>query len=111
MQCVSSEEIVLADGYISMLERYIPKFRAANTSRRENIIEEAADQIKGTWTEDIEFDRDTIINVCELPPSCILRLLDIFSLFASICTAKSNGDRTNLHLMPENGRTVMFIPP
>ena len=61
--------------------------------------------------EDIEFDRDTIVNVCELPPSFILPFLDISSLFASICMAELNGDQTNPHLMPENGRTVMFIPP
>jgi len=66
-QSVSSQEIVLADGYISMLERYIPKFRAADTKCQKDMVEEAADRIKATWTEDTEFDRDTVISVCGFP--------------------------------------------
>jgi len=53
------------DECISMLERYIPKFRAADPNSWENIVEEAADHIKSTWTEDTEFDRGAIISVCE----------------------------------------------
>lgn len=60
--------------------------------------------------EDTEFDRDTIVNVCELPLSCILPYLDISSLFVSICMAELNRDQTNPHLMPENGRIMMIIP-
>jgi hypothetical protein len=51
---------------MSMLEKCIPKFRAAPANRRENIVQQAADRIKDTWTEDMEFDRDTMISVCEL---------------------------------------------
>ena len=49
-----------------MLENRIAKFRAVGTKRREKIIEEAADRIESAWTEDIEFDRDEVINVCSL---------------------------------------------
>lgn len=42
------------------------KFRAADPDSREKIIKEAADQIEGTWMADIEFDRDMVINVCDL---------------------------------------------
>jgi hypothetical protein len=49
-----------------MLEKCIAKFRDATANRREKMVEEAADSIKGAWTEDMEFDRDTVIGVCEL---------------------------------------------
>jgi hypothetical protein len=49
-----------------MLEKWAPKFRAANTNRRDAIVEEAADGIKRMWTEDTEFDRDRVISVCKL---------------------------------------------
>lgn len=62
---MSSQEIVLTDQHINLLERYIPKFRAADTNFRERIVEEAADTIERAWREDVEFDRDVIINVCE----------------------------------------------
>ena len=51
---------------MSMLRRRIPKFRTANPTRREKMVRDAADHIKSTWTEDVEFDRDTVINVCKL---------------------------------------------
>ena len=66
MKCIFSQDIVLTDEHISMLERCASKFRAGNTNRREKIVEEAADTIKGMWKEDTEFDRDGIINVCGL---------------------------------------------
>lgn len=53
------------DRHIKILERYIPKFRAANTNLREKIIEKAANSIERAWGEDVEFDRDAVINVCE----------------------------------------------
>lgn len=52
---------MLTGGHISMLKRQVSKFRAANPNCRENIIEEAADNIESIWTEDVEFNRDTMI--------------------------------------------------
>ena len=66
VQCISSQEIVLTDQHMSMLERLIPKFRNADTNSREKIIKSAADHIKGMWTEETRFDRDAVISVCDL---------------------------------------------
>jgi hypothetical protein len=60
-----SQQFVLTDEHTSMLDRKGPKFRSANPDNREKIVEEAADAIERTWAEDMEFDRDTVINVCE----------------------------------------------
>jgi hypothetical protein len=49
-----------------MLEKCVPKFRAADTKRRDAIIKDAADHIEHIWTEETEFDRDRVISVCEL---------------------------------------------
>jgi hypothetical protein len=57
---------VLTDEYINVLERRASKFISSNTNKREKIVEEAANTIKSIWTEDIEFDRDAVINVCDL---------------------------------------------
>lgn len=70
-----------------MLEKCIPKFRAADTNHRENIIQQAADRIKGTWTEDIEFDEDTVLSVCEL--SANLDYSDIFVAYSCISVRQS----------------------
>jgi hypothetical protein len=47
-----------------MLEKWGTRFRAADPDRREEIVEEAADQIKNAWREDVEFDRGVVISVC-----------------------------------------------
>jgi hypothetical protein len=62
---MSSQEIALTDRHIKILEKYIAKFRAADTNLREKLIEEATDSIERAWGEDVEFDRDVVINVCE----------------------------------------------
>jgi hypothetical protein len=49
-----------------MLDGRVPKFRGANPKHREKIVREAADHIKSTWTEDVEFHRGAVINVREL---------------------------------------------
>jgi hypothetical protein len=49
-----------------MLEKCVTKFRDAPANRQEKMVKEAANSIKGAWTEDMEFDRDTVIGVCEL---------------------------------------------
>jgi hypothetical protein len=49
-----------------MLERLMPKFRAADAKHREKFVEDAADHIENAWAEDVEFDRDTVICVREL---------------------------------------------
>jgi len=59
-------QIVLTDEHINVLEWKASKFLSSNTNKQEKIVEEAANTIKSIWTEDIEFDRDTVINICEL---------------------------------------------
>jgi predicted transcriptional regulator len=51
---------------MSMVEKWVAKFRAADADRREEIVEEASDQIKNAWREDLEFDRGMITSVCIL---------------------------------------------
>lgn len=51
---------------MSILEKWVAKFRAADADRREEIVEEAADQIKNAWREDLEFDRGKVTSVCIL---------------------------------------------
>jgi hypothetical protein len=51
---------------MSMLERLMAKFRAADTNGREELVTKAADSIERTWTEDTRFDRDAMISVCDL---------------------------------------------
>jgi hypothetical protein len=63
---ISSEEIRLTDEHMGLLDGCIAKFRASNPDNREIIIEEAADVFQSTWREDVEFDRDEIIEVREL---------------------------------------------
>lgn len=49
-----------------MLGRRVPKFRTADANLREKMVGEAADRIESTWAEDVEFDRDAVICVCDL---------------------------------------------
>jgi hypothetical protein len=56
--------MVLTEQHITMLESLTAKFRAVGTNRREKIVENAADHIKSSWAEDMEFDREAVINVC-----------------------------------------------
>ena len=51
---------------MSILEGLSPKFRAADPDTREKLIKKAADRIKSTWTEEMEFDEDVVISVCDL---------------------------------------------
>ena len=62
---ISSQEIVLTDEYMSMLERCTTKFKHTDTDRQEKIVKQAANNIKKTWQEDTEFNREATINVCE----------------------------------------------
>jgi len=66
LKCVSSQEIALTAENISWLETLAPKFRVAALNRREKMIEEATNHIESFWKQDIEFDRDTVIDVREL---------------------------------------------
>jgi hypothetical protein len=94
----------LAEQHVSMLESRVTKFRAVGTIRREKIVEEAADHIERTWTEDIEFNRGTMINVRRL--SAKLGHSHIFSSsFANICTANLDGGPINPPSILEGGRT------
>lgn len=103
-RCVSSEEIELTSEHISMLKKCIPKFREANPIHREEIVRDAADRIKETWSESIEFDEVAAICVCD--PLAGLGYSEIFSsLFESTSTATLNGGQRNPHSRPENGHT------
>lgn len=57
---------MLTDEHMSMLERCTPKFLAADANDQEKMIKNAADHIKRTWSEDTEFDRDSVMGVCDL---------------------------------------------
>jgi hypothetical protein len=57
---------VLTAEHMSLLERHFPKFRSANLKQQQKIIEEAADHIEKTWTNDVAFDRDGMIGVRDL---------------------------------------------
>lgn len=57
---------MLTDGHISMLERLMPKFRAADANVRVKLVQETADNIGNAWAEDVEFDRDIVISVCQI---------------------------------------------
>jgi len=61
-----SQDIELADEHMGILERHAPKFRAADRKDREKIVRKVAEQIKSTWTEGVEFERDTVLGVCDL---------------------------------------------
>ena len=63
---ISSEEAMLTDKHIKMLERWTPKFRAADSSKWEKIINKAADHIKSTWGEGTSFDIDLVARVHRL---------------------------------------------
>ncbi len=49
-----------------MLERWTPKFRAADLNHREKMVNKAADYIESTWMESIEFNRDVVTSVHDL---------------------------------------------
>jgi len=42
------------------------RFRSADLKGREKMIENEADHIETFWKQDMEFDRDTVIDVSEL---------------------------------------------
>ena len=51
---------------MSMLEKQVAKFQAANADCQKEIVEKAVDQIKNAWREDLKFDREKITSVCLL---------------------------------------------
>ena len=55
---------MLTDEHVNILEKWGARFRAADLVYREEIVEEAANQIKNAWQEDVEFDRGMVISVC-----------------------------------------------
>ena len=57
---------MLTDGHVSMLERLMPKFRAANANLWVKMVQDTADNIGNAWAKDVEFDRDIVITVCQL---------------------------------------------
>jgi hypothetical protein len=65
-QNLSSQEIALTDEHFGILENCAAKFKAGDTEGREKIIRQAAVLIKRSWREDVEFDRDTVMKVCDL---------------------------------------------
>jgi hypothetical protein len=79
----SSQEIALTDEHISILERRTAKFRGASPKDREKMVSAAADRIKETWREDVEFDRDAVISVCALSANWAF-LIYIFLAYSQI---------------------------
>ena len=61
-----SQDIELVDKHMGILERHAPKFQAADRKDQETIVRKVAEQIKSTWTKGVEFERDTVIGVCDL---------------------------------------------
>ena len=57
---------MLTDEHMSILEELVPKFQSAKSNMWNKIIAEAADSIRDHWTDDIQFNRDTVANVCGL---------------------------------------------
>jgi hypothetical protein len=64
VQCLSSPEFVLTDGQLSIVEHLVPRFKAAPSSQRKQLIEKAADRIERRYGT--EFDRDMLTSVCSL---------------------------------------------
>lgn len=82
MRCLSSQKIALAYEHIRILDRRLGKFKAADIETREEIIEDAADRIKSTWTYGAEFNRDAVISVRELPSTGTLDHSQIFLAYS-----------------------------
>ena len=61
-KCTHSKEIVLTGYHISILERQLPNFLAADTNQQEKIVQKVADKIKHMWTG-IDFPRGIFIKV------------------------------------------------
>ena len=66
MQCDPSQNIALTDEHVEMLDRSGAQFRAANPTKREKMIIEAANHVEETWSESVEFNRAAIISVRDL---------------------------------------------
>jgi len=78
-KCTSSQEIALTVKHLSMLRRWILKFRTADVNNQKKIIGKAVDHIKATWTGDVEFNHNTVMNVCELSANLIILNPDILA--------------------------------
>ena len=61
-----SSQFSLTDEHITALERLVPKFRAADTMKQDQMLEDATLSIKNKWPKDAEFDIDRVTSVCEL---------------------------------------------
>ena len=64
-QHLSRQILSLTDKQLRMMDMLSSKFQKARPARRDKIVEGIADNIKNTWTEDAEFDRDKMKSVCE----------------------------------------------
>ena len=61
-KCAHSEEIVLTGNHISILERQLPNFLAADMNQQEKIVQEVANKIKHMWIG-VDFPRGVFIKV------------------------------------------------
>ena len=66
VQYDSSEEIVLTDKHISVLNPWLAKFQAANPGNQVKIINDAASSIERNSAEGIQPDKDAMIDLCDL---------------------------------------------
>jgi hypothetical protein len=61
-----SQEITLTEEHIKILQGRVSKFREAQPSLRQKMIQDAADTINRTRMAEEEFDRETLIDVREI---------------------------------------------
>ena len=99
---------MLTGEHVNILKKWGARFRAADPVRREEIVEEAADQIKNAWQEDVEFDRGMVIRVCAVYSQLDwIDLICISRWFANVCMAKVNRDQRRPLLNSKSGCTLM----
>ncbi|KAH9012877.1 hypothetical protein EDB84DRAFT_1568967 [Lactarius hengduanensis] len=53
-------DINLTDEQVTMLQKRVAEFRAADKAGRSNIIQDSADRIEGSWGQDTNFDREVV---------------------------------------------------
>ncbi|KAH9028956.1 hypothetical protein EDB85DRAFT_2147569 [Lactarius pseudohatsudake] len=60
-------DINLTDEQVTMLQKRVAEFRAADKAGRSNIIQDSADRIEGSWGQDTNFDREVVETVPTSP--------------------------------------------
>lgn len=55
---------MLTDEQVSILQKRIAEFRAADSKTRSSIVKSSVDRIERTWGEAVDFDREEVLKVC-----------------------------------------------